>query len=95
VKLIILNAAMAELAEARDYYLEHATPGIASAFIDEFERTVDRLLDDSLLGTPITPRQRNLPLRHFPYSIIYQLAPDVLVINAIADQRRPGYWAGR
>lgn len=45
MKLIILDAAQTELEEARDYYLQHATPRIAAAFANEYERSARRLLE--------------------------------------------------
>lgn len=54
------------------------------------------LIEFPLMGTELTTRFRSLPLRSFPYVVIYQIGPDSLVINAIAHQRRrPGYWAKR
>jgi plasmid stabilization system protein ParE len=96
VKLIVVHAAQTELEEARDFYLQHASPRIAAAFLDEFERSTRRLLEYPTFGTPISLKQRHLTLRHFPYSIIYRLSSEGIIITAIAHQRRrPGYWAGR
>ena len=96
MKLIVLNAAQTELEEARDYYLEHATPSIAAAFVAEYEHGALRLLQYPQVGALAAPRQRTLPLRHFPYSIIYRVTADIITIQAIAHQRRrPGYWGGR
>jgi hypothetical protein len=37
-----------------------------------------------------------MPLRRFPYSIVYLLLPEEIRVLAIAHQRRkPGYWSGR
>ena len=44
MKLIVLNAAQAELEEAQVYYLQHATPGIAAAFVADYESGARRLL---------------------------------------------------
>ena len=96
MKLIVLDAAQAELEEARDYYLEHATPRIAAAFAGEYEQSVIRLLEYPLVGSPKSRQHRSLPLRHFPYSIIYRIVADTIVVSAVAHQRRrPGYWSGR
>ena len=50
MKLIARDAAQAEFEEARDYYLEHATPRIAAAFAGEYEQSVIRLLEYPLVG---------------------------------------------
>jgi plasmid stabilization system protein ParE len=96
MKLIILDAAQTELEEARDYYLEHATPRIATAFAVEFEQSVIRLMEYPLLGSPRSRQQRALPFRHFPYSIIYRIVSDTIIVTAVAHQRRrPAYWTQR
>jgi len=96
MKLIVLNAAQAELEEAQAYYLQHATPRIAAAFVADYENSAGRLLEFPLTGTPVSKRLRILPLRHFPYSIIYQVNAEFVTVCAVAHQRRrPGYWGGR
>ena len=96
MKLVVLNAAQAELEEAQAYYLQHATPRIATAFIADYQNSASRLLEFPLTGTPVSKRLRILPLRHFPYSIIYQASAELVTIRAVAHQRRrPGYWGGR
>ena len=53
MKLIVLNAAQAELEEAQAYYLQHATPRIAAAFVADYENSAGRLLAFPLSGTRI------------------------------------------
>ena len=96
MKLIVLDAAQAELEEAQAYYLQRATPGIAAAFVADYEHGARRILQFPQTGTPVSPRLRALPMRHFPYSIIYHATADAITIRAVAHQRRrPGYWGGR
>jgi plasmid stabilization system protein ParE len=96
MKLIILDAAQAELEEAQAYYLQHATPAIAAAFVADYEHGAKRLLQYPLTGTPISSCLRVLTMRHFPYSIIYRATADTIIVRAIPHQRRrPKYWAGR
>jgi toxin ParE1/3/4 len=39
---------------------------------------------------------RRVLLRRFPYSVIYQVLPEVVYVLAVAhQQRRPGYWRAR
>ena len=54
MKLIVLNAAQAELEEAQAYYLQHATPGIAAAFVADYENGASRLLQFPQAGTSIS-----------------------------------------
>ena len=96
MKLIVLNAAQAELEEAQAYYLQHATPRIAAAFVADYQNSAGRLLEFQLTGSPVSKRLRILPFRHFPYSIIYQVNAEFVTVRAVAHQRRrPGYWGGR
>lgn len=96
MKLIVLNAAQAELEEAQAYYLQHASSHIAAAFVADYQNSARRLLEFPLTGTPVSKSLRILPLRHFPYSIIYQASAELVTIRAVAHQRRrPGYWDRR
>nr|WP_304010004.1 type II toxin-antitoxin system RelE/ParE family toxin [Methyloversatilis discipulorum] len=48
------------------------------------------------LGKPVSPRMRALPISRFPYSVIYRITSDAIIVQAIAHQRRrPAYWAQR
>jgi len=96
MKLIVLDAAQAELEEAQAYYLQHATPGIAAAFIADYQHSAHRILQFPKAGTSVSQRLRALPMRHFPYAIIYRATVDTITVQAVAHQRRqPKYWVGR
>jgi toxin ParE1/3/4 len=96
MKIVLLAPAQAELDEAADYYADRASPRIAQAFLDDFEHARNRLAEFPEIGKSISKRLRILSFRHFPYSVIYRLLADTLVIQAIAHQRRrPGYWRGQ
>lgn len=96
MKITLLKTAQAELDDATDYYLDHASPRIAQAFIDDFQHARQRLAEHPEIGPSVSKRLRILRLRHFPYSLIYRLSTDTITILAIAHQRRrPGYWGGR
>ena len=96
MKLIVLDAAQAELEEAQAYYLQHASPGIAAAFVADYEHSARRIIQFPQVGTSVSRHLRLLPMRHFPYSIIYQVSAESVTVRAVAHQRRqPGYWTGR
>lgn len=85
-----------ELVEGAAYYASEANAEIANAFISEFDRSAKLLGEYPQLGTIWRGRIRRLPLRRFPYSIVYALSPSEVRILAIAHQRRrPGFWKGR
>lgn len=77
-----------ELADAATYYARHASRRIAQAFVDEFERTANLLIENQQLGVMDDADLRVHPLRRFPYSIVYAEANAGPEIYAVAHQRR-------
>jgi toxin ParE1/3/4 len=96
VKVSIAAEAERELIEGARYYAKQANAELGLAFIAEFERSVDVLRMQPELGARWRNESRRMPLRRFPYSIVYLLLQDEIRILAVAHQRRkPGYWCGR
>ena len=84
-----------ELTDAARYYAEQGGADLGTAFIDEFDRSLDLLERQPLLGAMWRNRRR-LPMRRFPYSIIYYVVGNSLRVVAIAHHRRaPQFWVGR
>ena len=89
-------AARAELHEAADWYAMQAGQCVASDFVSAYDEVRSRIVEHPQIGTPTAAETRKLPFRGFPYSLVYRLAPDHIVIVAIAHRRRrPGYWGKR
>ena len=87
--------AAAEFTAASAYY-EEEVPGLGDAFITELERVAELIKQHPFLGSPIDEIFRRAVLVRFPFSAIYCLEEDTLLIVAVAHQRRkPGYWRGR
>jgi len=85
-----------DIADALDFYAEHAAPRVAQRFLDEFERVANLLVEHPGLGTPITGGRRAFPLRIFPYSVVYQdLAPGIRILVVRHQHRKPGYGGAR
>ena len=96
MKLSIAPAALAELQGAADFYAEQSGIRLANAFVDEFERVINLIQTNPLLGAPFRSRWRRYFLNKFPFSVIYQSTTDELRVVALAhNSRRPGYWKGR
>jgi plasmid stabilization system protein ParE len=96
VKLVVTPPALAELHDAAAFYTMKANVELGLAFVAEFERTANLVLDNPLLGTVFRSTRRRYILRRFPFSIIYQVNAEELRILAVAHhRRRPGYWAPR
>jgi plasmid stabilization system protein ParE len=89
--------AEAELGDAALYYAEHASRPVAEAFLAEFERVRDLLVDNPLRGPHGDFGFRVYHFDRFPYTVVYEV--DELAgpqIYAIAHQHRePGYWTSR
>ena len=79
-------------------FVWYASRGITVA--SDFEREIDRvvrLIADSPLRWPkFDADRRRLVVRKFPFSIIYEIIHDEIVILAVAHGRRkPYYWRER
>lgn len=91
----ILPEAEAEIREAYLWYFERS-PIAADAFRTEAFRVIDRLARDALTWPEDEDAIRRHTLHHFPYSVFYEIRGDVVIVLAVAHQRRkPGYWRTR
>ena len=96
MKLVIVPLALAEIHDAAAFYMEKANVELGLAFVAEFERTTNLVLENPMLGAIFRGDRRRYLLRRFPYSIIYQVTAEELRVVAVAHhRRRPGYWANR
>jgi len=77
-------------------YLELRASGLGRRFFSEVLRAEHFIAQFPESAPEILPGIRKRILRKFPYSLIYAIERDELVILAVAHHsRRPGYWAGR
>jgi toxin ParE1/3/4 len=96
VTVTLAPEAEEELVEGALYYARESGPELGHAFITEFERSVEILRAHPTLGAIWRGQVRRLPLRRFPYSIVYMLQKQEVRIFALAHQRRRlGYWRSR
>ena len=85
-----------ELVEGAQFYAREAKEELGQAFISEFERSATLLTEQPFLGSVWRGVVRRLPMRRFPYSIIYYVRESEVRVLAIAHQsRKPGFWRGR
>jgi len=89
--------AEAELGEAAVYYLTMANRSIAEAFLAEYERVRDLIVENQRRGPRTDGGLRVYHFDRFPYTLIYEedgvRGPQ---IYAVAHQsREPGYWNAR
>jgi plasmid stabilization system protein ParE len=96
MKVVIHLGAALELDEATSYYSAHAGASIADAFLTEFDRAITLIVEFPKIAASWRGMNRRLPLRRFPYSIVYRPSNDRIEIVAVAHQsRKPGYWRNR
>ena len=89
--------AEAELADAAVYYATHASRMIALAFLAEYERVRDLLIENQSRGPHGEDGLRVYHFDRFPYTVVYEEdeanGPQIF---AVAHQsREPGYWGDR
>lgn len=90
-----LSPAQRELSEAVQYY-EQASPGLGLEFLDEIERTVERILQHPEAWTRVAEHHRRCRTRRFPYGVIYSIQQDEVIIAAVMNLRRhPNSWKQR
>ncbi len=84
-----------ELEAAARWYEEHQ-PGLGNRFLDDFEKTLQRILEAPIRWHFFRGANRKLNFDHFPYAFIYSVEHDQLYIKAVMDlRRRPFYWKHR
>jgi plasmid stabilization system protein ParE len=90
-----LTLAEEEMIETAMFY-EAACGQFGNDFLDDVQRAINRLCDFPYAGELVDSDLRRALLHRFPFSIIYALEENVIVIVAVAHHgRRPGYWLSR
>ena len=89
--------AEAELGDAAVFYATHASMAIAEAFLAEYERVRDLIIENQQRGPHTDSGLRVYHFERFPFSLFYE--EDVEhgpQVYAVAHQsREPGYWGSR
>jgi plasmid stabilization system protein ParE len=89
-------------AEARHEFLESVAfyeaiqVGLGGRFRRSVEAAVELAASIPFAGTPHKHGTRRVFTKKFPFSIVYLVADNEIVIFAVAHfRRRPGYWKAR
>lgn len=84
-----------ELEAAAGWYEQRQT-GLGDAFLDEFERTLRRIVAAPERWRKVRDNNRQLNFNRFPYAIVYSVRAEVIYIKAVMYlRRRPFYWQHR
>jgi plasmid stabilization system protein ParE len=95
VNSVFLLEAEEELREASHYY-ETEAPGVGVTFVTEVRRVVRSIVENPYAAVAVGSGIRKTVMSHFPYNIIYAVEADLIVIVAVAHQKkRPRYWRAR
>ena len=82
--------------EAGALWYQSRQPGLGDDFLDEFERTLRRIVADPERWRKIRGDNRKLNFHRFPYAIVYSVIADAIYIKAVMHlHRRPFFWQGR
>lgn len=88
-------AAQRELDEAAEFY-DSEVPGLAAVFLDEVERAAQQILTFPESAPVVLDPARKKVLSAFPYSVVYSVVDDVILVLAFAHhRRRPFFWHDR
>jgi plasmid stabilization system protein ParE len=91
-EVALLPDAEAEIREAFLWYAQRS-PIAADAFRTDVFEAIDSLVLNASIWPQDEERIHSYVLRHFPYTIYYELDGLVVTVLAVAHQRRlPRYW---
>jgi plasmid stabilization system protein ParE len=95
MKVELHPKALTEYEEAAHYYARHQQ-GLDLRFINGEEKAMRAIGANPFQSPRIDEDVRRHLVRGFPFSLIYTLEPDYVLVIAVAHcSRRPGYWKGR
>jgi len=83
------------MTEAAIFY-ENASRNLGIDFLADIHRVIDLLRTYPSLGHSVGSSLRRAMLTRFPFTLIYAVEPEAILIVAVAHQRRrPEYWKDR
>jgi len=96
VNYVLAPEAEAELADAVSFCSEHFGRAAAKDFLKTFESKVRLISEFPGVGTATPKGRRLFPIGRYPFSVLYRVDENVILIGAVAHHsRRPGYWKKR
>jgi plasmid stabilization system protein ParE len=95
MKISFLDAAQFEFDDTIDYYDEQQ-PGLGFEFAEEVEQALERINHYPEAWSPLSLRVRRCLVNRFPYSVIYEVRSELLIIVAIQNHHQePDSWRSR
>lgn len=91
----VLPDAEAEARDAIHWYFDRS-PMVADSFRTELFGAIDGLASTANDWPEDEDGTRHYHLKHFPYTVMYEVIGQQVTVFAVAHQRRrPGYWQDR
>lgn len=95
MKISFLDAAQSEFDDAIDYY-DQRSLGLGFEFAEEVEQALERIEHYPEAWSPLSSRVRRCLVNRFPYSVIYEIRPEIIIIVAIQHHHQePESWRAR
>jgi plasmid stabilization system protein ParE len=95
MRVVFHREALEEITSSADYY-EGSEAGLRVEFTEELERAAERIRESPDAWPVLTSGIRRYLLHRFPFSIIYTVSEDYVLILAVMHfRRKPGYWKHR
>jgi plasmid stabilization system protein ParE len=95
IKYRFLTPAEEEMNDAASFY-EDALVGLGRTFLDDLQHAIVRVCQYPELGSKVEPDLRRILLQRFPFSLVYAVEPESVLIVAVAHHgRMPAYWRSR
>lgn len=89
------NEALEELTAEAVYY-ESKSTGLGARFASEVEAATRIAAEFPEMGAPFKHGTRRVFPKKFPFSVVYRIQADEIIVLAVApDARQPGYWRDR
>lgn len=80
--------AEADLNDAIAFYVRQAGRSVAARFVDAVEHAAELVTERPEIGRPTRDGRRSIPLRVFPYSLIYRETDTGVLILVVQHQHR-------
>lgn len=95
VKVKFVWPADEELGEVIEYYNQKKS-GLGQRFFEEVNEAIERIIRFPLASSKVGQNTRRSLLRKFPYSLLYVVEQNMILVVAVAhQQKKPSYYADR
>ena len=89
-RLTLHPGARDDVVTAADFYRRRAGEAVAQRFGVQLQRTLNVLLAEPDLGTSLSGGRRLMPLKVFPYAVVYAFDAEELTVLVVRHHRRSG-----